>query len=88
MLSRYDNIFISILFYFLLGETHTLSDGTQYVMAGEVGLLTHNIVIEGSDYAGLNAEGFGGRVLVSSLTAEGVDYQGKGAKERMGQSRG
>ncbi|XP_063605340.1 fibrocystin-L-like [Penaeus indicus] len=64
------------LIYEHLGETHSLSDGTQYVMAGEVGLLTHNIVIEGSDYAGLNAEGFGGRVLVSSLTAEGMDYQG------------
>ncbi|ROT65416.1 putative fibrocystin-L [Penaeus vannamei] len=64
------------LIYEHLGETHTLSDGTQYVMAGEVGLLTHQIVIEGSDYAGLNAEGFGGRVLVSTLTSEGVDYQG------------
>lgn len=57
-------------------------------MAGEVGLLTHQIVIEGSDYAGLNAEGFGGRVLVSTLTSEGVDYQGKRGKERMGQSQG
>ncbi|XP_076030840.1 fibrocystin-L-like [Oratosquilla oratoria] len=60
-----------------LGETYT-SGGTTYAMAGEVGLLTRNIVIEGKDYPDLTVDSFGGRVLVSTFSNEGLTYKGTG----------
>ncbi|XP_045124918.1 fibrocystin-L-like [Portunus trituberculatus] len=59
-----------------LGDTHTLSDGSSITLAGEVGLLTRNIVVEGNTYEGFEDDSFGGRVLVSKLTHDGVDYVG------------
>ncbi|MPC80802.1 Fibrocystin-L [Portunus trituberculatus] len=58
------------------GDTHTLSDGSSITLAGEVGLLTRNIVVEGNTYEGFEDDSFGGRVLVSKLTHDGVDYVG------------
>lgn len=46
-------------------------------MAAKVGLLSHNIVVQGNDYPNLASDGFGGRILVSRLTQDGVDYVGK-----------
>ncbi|KAK7084669.1 Fibrocystin-L [Halocaridina rubra] len=61
-----------------LGETFTPSgSSTSYTMAGEVGLLTRNIVIEGSDYPDLQKDSFGGRIVVSKLSSDGVDYTGQ-----------
>ena len=61
-----------------IAETFTLQDGTEYTMAGEVGLLNHNIVIEGMDYPTIAEDGFGGRVLVSTVSTEFFDYYGEG----------
>lgn len=57
----------SLYAYSLTGETYTLSDGTEYKMASEVAVLNRNVVIEGSTYPGLEDDGFGGRVIVSSV---------------------
>ena len=45
-------------------------------MKGEVGLLSRNIVIEGKAYNKQEKDEFGGRVLVSTFTTDGVDYTG------------
>ena len=46
-------------------------------MAAEVGLLTRNIKIIGEDYAQLQNEAFGARVLVGSYTEDGSTFTGK-----------
>ncbi|XP_076045156.1 fibrocystin-L-like [Oratosquilla oratoria] len=74
----------SALEYDHLGVTHTTSDGSfSYTMAGEVALMTRNIVIEGQDYANLSQEGLGGRLLVSQFTADGVTYKGSAQLENV-----
>ncbi|CAL4062249.1 unnamed protein product, partial [Meganyctiphanes norvegica] len=59
-----------------LCETHSLTGGTTYTMAGEVGLLSRNIVIEGGDYSDLIKDGFGGRILVSKMNVGDNQYTG------------
>lgn len=54
------------------GVTHTLSDGTSLTLAGEVGLMGHNIVVRGSP----TEDEFGGRIVVSRVSQDGVDYVG------------
>lgn len=57
--------------------THSLHSGqVQATLAGEVALLTRNIVIEGNKYPGFENK-LGGRVLVSRLTQDGLDYEGQ-----------
>lgn len=46
-------------------------------MAAKVGLLSHNIVVQGNDYPSLATDAFGARILVSRMTHDGVDYEGK-----------
>ncbi|KAK3879633.1 hypothetical protein Pcinc_015818 [Petrolisthes cinctipes] len=59
-----------------IAETHTLHSGqVEVTLAGEVGLLTRNIVIEGNKYPGFENK-LGGRVIVSRLTQDGLDYEG------------
>ncbi|XP_068250285.1 fibrocystin-L-like [Palaemon carinicauda] len=61
-----------------LGESFTLGDGTTSVsMAGEVGILSRNIRIEGNDYPTIQEDSFGGRIVVSKLNAEGLEYVGQ-----------
>ncbi|XP_072034167.1 fibrocystin-L-like [Amphiura filiformis] len=62
-----------------LGADYSVSEGSinTYSMRAEVGLLTRNLMIEGADYSGLYDESFGARVLVGSLTFNGVEYKGK-----------
>ncbi|XP_050685917.1 fibrocystin-L-like isoform X2 [Eriocheir sinensis] len=55
-----------------LGVTHTFSDGTSLTLAGEVGLLSRNIVVRGSP----TEDSFGGRVVVSRVNQDSVDYVG------------
>lgn len=50
-----------------------MSDGTAITLAGEVGLLSRNIVVRGSP----TEDSFGGRILVSRINQDGVDYVGK-----------
>ncbi|KAK4312053.1 hypothetical protein Pmani_016482 [Petrolisthes manimaculis] len=59
-----------------IAETHNLHSGqVEATLAGEVGLLTRNIVIEGNKYPGFENK-LGGRVIVSRLTQDGLDYEG------------
>ncbi|KAG0719159.1 Fibrocystin-L [Chionoecetes opilio] len=58
------------------GESHTLDDGTSITLAGEVGLLGRNIVVEGNTYENFAEDSFGGRIVVSKLTQDGVEYVG------------
>ncbi|XP_064089363.1 fibrocystin-L-like [Macrobrachium nipponense] len=61
-----------------LGESFTLSDGTtSFTMAGEVGILSRNIRIEGNDYPDLQEDSFGGRIVVSKMNVDGVEYVGQ-----------
>ncbi|XP_077870118.1 fibrocystin-L-like [Saccoglossus kowalevskii] len=72
--------------YTHLGVSHTLADGSwSYTLAAEVGLLTHNIVIEGADNpAGtLFDESFGCRVIVGRFMEEGINYVGNGRIENV-----
>ncbi|XP_063856678.1 fibrocystin-L-like isoform X4 [Scylla paramamosain] len=54
-----------------LGEIHTLSDGTSITLAGEVGLLSRNIAVEG-----ITENSNGGRILVSTVFQNGKHYVG------------
>ena len=49
-------------------------------MGGEVGLLTRNIVVEGNTYENFAEDSFGGRIVVSKLTQDGVEYVGESVK--------
>ncbi|XP_006825958.1 fibrocystin-L-like [Saccoglossus kowalevskii] len=72
--------------YTHLGVSHTLADGSwSYTLAAEVGLLSHNIVIEGADNpAGtLSDESFGCRVFIGRFIQEGVNYVGNGRIENV-----
>ncbi|KAK4328078.1 hypothetical protein Pmani_001551 [Petrolisthes manimaculis] len=61
---------------FISAETHNLHSGqVEATLAGEVGLLTRNIVIEGNKYPGFENK-LRGRVIVSRLTQDGLDYEG------------
>ncbi|KAK4308482.1 hypothetical protein Pmani_019822 [Petrolisthes manimaculis] len=61
---------------FISAETHNLHSGqVEATLAGEVGLLARNIVIEGNKYPGFENK-LRGRVIVSRLTQDGLDYEG------------
>ncbi|KAK4328055.1 hypothetical protein Pmani_001528 [Petrolisthes manimaculis] len=61
---------------FISAETHNLHSGqVEATLAGEVGLLARNIVIEGNKYPGFENK-LRGRVIVSCLTQDGLDYEG------------
>jgi len=59
-----------------LGTEATLSDGTKFQMRAEVGLLSRNVRIIGNDYAAIEEEQFGGRVLVGAFEQDDVEYVG------------
>ncbi len=50
--------------------------GTALKVAAEVGLLTRNIKIIGDDYAKLQSQAFGARVLVGHYTNGMEEYTG------------
>ncbi|KAG0718999.1 Fibrocystin-L [Chionoecetes opilio] len=56
-------------------ETHTLEDGTSITLAGEVALLSRNVVVEGNTYETCCRQ-FGGRIVVSKRTVGDVEYVG------------
>ena len=66
----------------------TLSDGQKFQMQGEVGLLTRNVKIVGNDYAELEDEQFGARVLVGSFEQEDILYTGYARFENVEFHRG
>eukprot|EP00090_Calanus_glacialis_P017096 TRINITY_DN2671_c0_g1_i4.p1 TRINITY_DN2671_c0_g1~~TRINITY_DN2671_c0_g1_i4.p1 ORF type:complete len:4502 (+),score=1148.36 TRINITY_DN2671_c0_g1_i4:1085-13507(+) len=59
-----------------LSTEATISDGTKFQMRSEVGLLTRNVRIVGNDYAEIEDEQFGGRVLVGAFEQDDVEYVG------------
>ncbi|XP_075681934.1 fibrocystin-L [Rhinoderma darwinii] len=48
----------------------------NYTLAADVALLSRNIKIIGQDYPGWYSESFGARVLVSTFSANNMDYRG------------
>ncbi|KAJ0054901.1 hypothetical protein NL108_007111 [Boleophthalmus pectinirostris] len=66
------------LAYTHIGETHSVpGTGYSYTLAADVALLSRNIKIIGEEYANINKESFGARVLVGSFSFGGIDYKGK-----------
>jgi len=61
-----------------LGTEATLSDGTTFSIKGEVGLLTRNVRIIGKDYAEIEEERFGARVIVGVFEQDDTEYLGYG----------
>ena len=59
-----------------ISETTTLEDGNVINMRGDVGLLTKNVRIVGNDYAEMDEQQFGARVLVGSFEQNGIVYTG------------
>ena len=59
-----------------LGTEATLSDGTKFQMRGEVGLLTINVRIVGSDNNEIDDEQFGARVLIGEFEQDDITYTG------------
>jgi len=59
-----------------LSTEATLSDGKKFPMRSEVGILTRNVRIVGNDYAEIEEEMFGGRVLVGTFEQDDVEYIG------------
>ena len=57
----------------------TLSDGRVVNVAGEVALMSRNIVIEGAEYESIEEDMFGARILVTHYTNSGdeITHAGK-----------
>ncbi|KAM4688908.1 fibrocystin-L [Discoglossus pictus] len=66
----------SLTFNHTAGTYPVNGTSVNYTLAADVGLLSRNIKIIGQDYSGWYKESFGARVLVSSFTVNGIDYQG------------
>ena len=54
----------------------TLEDGRTFAMQGEVGILSRNVRIVGKDYAEIEDEKFGARVLVGMFEQDDTEYIG------------
>ena len=59
-----------------LGTEATLSDGTNFQMRAEVGILTRNVRIVGNTYDEIDDQQFGGRVLVGEFEQDDITYTG------------
>ncbi|KAG8539217.1 hypothetical protein GDO81_021214, partial [Engystomops pustulosus] len=55
----------------------------NYTLAADVALLSRNIKIIGEDYPGWYSESFGARVLVSTFSANGMEYRGNARIENV-----
>ena len=75
----------SALQYKHIAHLESLPDGRQYKMAAEVGLLTRNVKIEGSNTpkGSIPDQDFGCRVIVSKTMANGFEYVGKAKIENV-----
>ena len=63
-------------YYFLVAGKEMLSNGLEVIMAAEVGLLSRNIRIIGSEYNKLFIDSFGARVLVGTYGLGDAIQQG------------
>lgn len=70
--------------YTHIGTKHN-TNGWDYQLSAEVGLLTRNVVVEGADDpAGvLEKQSFGCRVLIGSYTQGGISYPGRARIENV-----
>ncbi|XP_066271168.1 fibrocystin-L-like [Branchiostoma lanceolatum] len=66
----------SALKYRHIFSSETFSSGKSYTIAAEVALKNRNIKIAGAAYADQDAESFGARVLVGTMSSGGQTYTG------------
>nr|DBA24045.1 TPA: hypothetical protein GDO54_011748 [Pyxicephalus adspersus] len=74
---------VSLTFNHTANTYQVPNTALNYTLAADVALLTRNIKIIGEDYPGWYKESFGARVLVSTFSANGMEYRGSARIENV-----